>query len=33
MFGTNDVFYGFAVSFSTFKNSEVGFHFNSFHDL
>ena len=28
MFGANDVFYGFAVSFSTFKNSEV---FATFH--
>ena len=23
MYGTNDVYYGFAVAFSTFKNTEV----------
>ena len=25
MFGTNDVFYGFAIAFSTFNNTEVSF--------
>ena len=35
MFGTNDVFYGFAIAFSTFKNTEVRslhpFFYSSFH--
>lgn len=25
MFGTSDLFYGFAIVFSTFKNTEVDF--------